>query len=147
MKLTKLPPAPVTLLREEVDNLFDRILGTNVFAHPGRTLETMWTPALDFSETDKEYIVRVEAPGIPKDDLEVNLDGQSLTVSGRREIDREEKSEEYFWRERETGKFVRNLKLPAAVNNAKVVAAYHDGVMTIRLPKLEPAAKTRVAIA
>jgi HSP20 family protein len=106
----------------------------------------MWSPSLDFSENEKEYIVRLEAPGIPKEDLEVNLDGQALTISGRRDFEKEEKTEEYFWREREAGKFVRTVQLPTPVDNSRIAATYEDGIMTIRLPKLEPTVKSRIAI-
>ena len=101
---------------------------------------------MDLSENEKEYIVRLEAPGIPREDLEVNVEGQTLTVSGHRDFEQEEKTEEYFWREREAGKFVRSLQLPASVDRSKVAAVYQDGIMTIRLPKAEASTKTRVLI-
>ena len=69
-----------------------------------------------------------------------------MTISGRRDFEREEKPEEYFWREREAGKFVRTIQLPTGVDQSKVTATYQDGVMTIRLPKTEPSAKTRIQI-
>jgi HSP20 family protein len=146
MKLTKVAPQPLTTIRDEFDRLFDRFFTTGLFGPPPRIAETMWSPALDFSENDKEYIVRLEAPGIPKEDLEVNVDGRTLTISGRRDFEKEEKTEEYFWRERESGKFVRSVQLPTAVDAAKVAASYQDGIMTVRLPKTEPTVKTRVQI-
>jgi len=146
MKLTKALPTPVATVRDEFDRLFDRFWSTGLLGPKPRVFEAMWQPNLDFSENDKEYIVRLEAPGVPKEDLEVNVDGQTLTISGRRDFEREEKAEEYFWREREAGKFVRTVQLPAMVDQAKVTANYQDGIMTIRLPKTEPSAKTRIQI-
>jgi len=146
MKLTKAAPTSVATVRDEFDRLFDRMLNTGLFGGTPRVLEAMWSPSLDFSENEKEYIVRLEAPGIPREDLEINLDGQSLTISGRREFEKEEKTEEYFWREREAGRFVRTVQLPSAVDKSKIAAAYHDGIMTIRLPKAEPTVKTRIQI-
>ena len=144
MKLTK--QAPTTIVREDFENLFDRFFGRGLTGAPTRVFETTWMPNLDFSEDDKNYIIRVEAPGIPKEDLEVNLDGQILTISGRRTFEKEEQSEEYFWREREQGRFVRTVRLPAPVDAAKVEAAYNDGVMSIRVPKVQGATKSRIAI-
>jgi HSP20 family protein len=69
-----------------------------------------------------------------------------LTLSGRRDFAKEEKTEEYFWQEREQGRFVRAIQLPGAVDKAKVAATYENGVMTIRLPKTEPSAKDRISI-
>jgi len=148
MRLTKPAAAPPTIatIRDDFDRLFDRFLGGNLFAPPPRVYETVWMPNLDFSENEKEYIVRLEAPGIPKEDLEINLDGQTLTLSGRREFLKEEQTEEYFWREREQGRFVRTVQLPVAVEAAKVDATYDNGIMTVRLPKKEVMAKTRIAI-
>jgi HSP20 family protein len=146
MRLTKTaaPPA-ITTIRDDFDRLFDRFLGGNLFAPP-RVYETAWVPNLDFSENEKDYIVRLEAPGIPKEDLEINLDGQTLTLSGRREFAKEEQTEEYFWREREQGRFVRMVQLPAAVDAAKVEATYDNGIMTVKLPKKEVMPKARIAI-
>ena len=146
MKLAKAAPTSVATIRDEFDRLFDQLRTTGLFGPAPRVFETMWSPSVDFSENEKEYIVRLEAPGIPKEDLEVNVEGQSLTLSGRRDFEKEEKTEEYFWREREAGRFVRTIQLPAAVDRAKVTAEYLNGIMTIRLPKAEPAAKTRIAI-
>jgi HSP20 family protein len=144
MKLTK--AAPTTIVREDFENLFDRFFGRGLTGQPSRVFETTWSPSLDFSEDEKAYIVRLEAPGIPKDDLEVNLDGQILTISGRRSFEKEEKNEEYFWREREQGRFVRTVRLPSAVDGSKVEANYNDGVMTIRLPKAESNNRSRILI-
>ena len=144
MKLTK--PTSMPIVREDFENLFDRFFGRGISGAPTRVFETTWMPSLDFSEDDKNYIVRLEAPGIPKEDLEVNLEGQILTVSGWRHFEKEEQNEEYFWREREQGRFVRTVRLPSAVNGGKVEATYDDGVMTIRLPKAEGGAKSRITI-
>jgi HSP20 family molecular chaperone IbpA len=103
-ELTKATPT-TTLIREDFENLFDRPFGRGLAGQPSRVFETIWMPNLDFSENEKEYIVRVEAPGIPKDDLDVNVEGQILTISGRRNFEKEEQNEEYFWREPEQGRF------------------------------------------
>lgn len=145
MKLTK-PNNSTTIVREDLENLFDRFFGRGLSGAPARVFDSMWVPSLDFSEDEKNYIVRLEAPGIPKDDLEVNLEGQLLTISGRRHFEKEEQNEEYFWREREQGRFVRTVRLPSTVNAAKVEATYDNGVMTIRLPKAEGGTKNRITI-
>ncbi len=146
MRLTRTSSTPTRypVTRDNLDRMIDRFLTGDLL--PTRDVESLWTPSLDFSETDKEYVVRLEAPGIPKDDLEVKLDGQTLTLSGRRDFASEEQTEEFFWREREQGRFMRVLQLPAAVDPARVDARYDHGVMTVRLPKREPAGKTQIPI-
>jgi HSP20 family molecular chaperone IbpA len=154
MKLTNVATAPANLqtTREDFDRFADRFFNVPFFGNAPlfggtpRVFETLWAPNLDFSENEKEYIVRLEAPGVPKDDLYLNLDGQTLTISGERVFSNEEKTEEYFWREREQGRFVRSVQLPMMVDAAKVDATYVGGIMTIRLPKKEAAAKTRIPI-
>jgi HSP20 family protein len=146
MKITKALPSSVTTVRDEFDRIFDQLRTNGLFGPAPRVFESLWSPSLDFSENEKEYLVRLEAPGIPRDDLEVNIDGQTLTVSGHRDFQNEEKTEEYFWREREAGKFMRTVQLPAAIDRGNVSAVYQDGIMTIRLPKAEPSVATRVPI-
>ena len=146
MKLIAPTRFPMATLRDEFDRIFDQLSPTAFFGPPAPTLEKMWTPTLDFSENEKEFVVRLEVPGVPKDDLEVTVDGRTLTVSGRRAFEQEEKTEDFFWRERQQGRFVRVVQLPGAVNAANVAAACQEGVMTIRLPKAEPSVKSRIQI-
>jgi HSP20 family protein len=106
----------------------------------------MWQPALDLAESEKEYLVKLEAPGMAREDFEVLLDGTLLTLSGKREMHRQGKGEEYLWVEREEGRFMRTVRLPGAVQEGKIDAVYHDGILTVRMPKAEPPVKNRIAI-
>ena len=146
MKLTAPRRTALSPIRDEFDRLFDQLSKTSLFGIPAPVFESMWAPSLDFSETEKEYVVRLEVPGVAKEDLEVNVEGRMLTISGHRDFEKEEKTEEYFWREREQGRFVRSVQLPSTVETTKVSATYQDGVMTVRLPKAESAVKSRVQI-
>ena len=122
MKLMKVAP-PVAPLKE-FDRFFDRFFNTPLWplATPRATTETVWEPALDFSETPKEYVVRLEIPGVTRDDLDVNLDGNLLTLSGKREFNKAEKGEDFLWEERFEGRFSRTLRLPGAVSEGKIEA-------------------------
>ncbi len=150
MKLTNAAPGAMGL-QQDINRFFDRVLGApfvggSAFPAVEKVLETSWVPALDFAENDKEYVLRVEIPGIPKENLDVNLEGQILTVTGHREIRKEGEEETYVWREREAGRFVRAIRLPTPVMEDKIEAVSHDGLMTIRLPKLEPKIKSKITI-
>jgi HSP20 family protein len=146
MKLmtTKLPVP--TGLAPEFDRFIDRVFGTPFYAGAMSPMESVWVPAIDYSETEKAYICRVEVPGIPKENLDLNLDGQVLTVSGHRELKREHESEAFYMQERQVGRFVRSIRLPGPVAEPKIEATVHDGVMTITLPKLEVSPKSRITI-
>lgn len=146
MKMMKaqVPVAPL----KDVDRFFDRFFNTPLWpaATPRMGAEVMWEPHLDFSETPKEYVVRLEIPGVTRDDLDVNLDGNLLTLSGKREFNKAEKGEEFLWEERVEGRFARTLRLPGTVQEGKIEALYTDGVLTVKLPKIEQATKNRITI-
>lgn len=147
MKLVKTPPTLATMKRD-MDTMFERLFRGPLFPElaPMRTIETAWEPVLDFSETEKEYVVRLEVPGFHRENLDVKFEGGLLTMSGHRELRAETKGEEYIWQEREEGRFLRTLRIPAPVLEDKVEAHYENGVLVVRLPKLESAPKAKIAI-
>jgi len=146
MKIMKATPTLATM-RQDLDRVFDRFFEPTFFPlGTPRTLDTMWEPTLDLSENEKEFIVRLEAPGMARDDFDVDLDRNLLTLSGKRELRKEEKGEDYLWQERQEGRFVRTIRLPAQVQENKVDAVYTDGVLIVKLPKAIPTAKTKVTI-
>ena len=146
MKLMKATPNYATM-KSDFDRVFDRFFEPTFWPLGApRTLEAMWEPTLDLSETEKEFIVRLEAPGMTRDDFDVDLDRNLLTVSGKRELYKDVKGEEYLWIERREGRFVRTIRLPAPVQEGKVEAFYTDGVLIVKLPKSIETAKTKVTI-
>jgi HSP20 family protein len=146
MKIMKAAPAYATA-KQDFDRVFDRFFEPTFFPLGApRTLETMWEPTLDISETEKEFLVRLEAPGMARDDFDVDLDRNLLTLSGKRELRKEEKGEDYLWQERQEGRFLRTIRLPAEVQENKIEAVYTDGVLTVKLPKAVLTAKTKVTI-
>lgn len=148
MKLMRQTPNQLATVRNDFDRLFDRFFATPLWplTTPRMATDAMWEPSLDFSENPKEYVVRLEVPGVTRDDLDVNLDGNLLTLSGKRELHKQEKGEDYLWEEREEGRFMRTLRLPMAVQESKIDANYAEGVLTVKLPKAEPTAKNKVTI-
>ncbi len=95
-------------------------------------------PKMDLINNDDNMIVKVDIPGIDKDNIEIDLHETHLTVSGKRESNKEEESENYRLSERSYGEFKRSLRLPvkADIENAKT--SYKDGVLEISIPKIEP---------
>ena len=138
-------PAPITLT-PELDRFIDQVFGSPFFNMPMTPVESAWIPVLDYSETEKAYVCRLEVPGIPKENLDLNLVGQVLTVSGHREIKREQENEAFFVQERQVGRFVRSIRLPGPVADDKIEATVNDGVMAITLPKLEVTPRSRITI-
>lgn len=139
MRVMKAAPI-VGKVKEDIDRLFDRFFSTPFATEPlfppfDVLPEGNWTPVFDLAETDKEYVVRLEAPGIHKENLDIALRENILTITGKREITQEGSGEAYLWKEREFGRFVRNLRLPTAVVEDKIEATYQDGVLVVHLPK------------
>lgn len=149
MKLTKSPPTPLARVRplRDMERLMDRFFQVPFFPDlPTRVPEEEWTPTLDLSETPEQYLVRLEAPGFHRENLDVSLDGEFLTLSGNREFRADEKGENYLWQERREGRFARTVRLPGGVDPAQVNARYQDGVLTVTLAKSTPATTTRISI-
>jgi HSP20 family protein len=104
-----------------------------------------FTPAVDIAEKDKEYLVKVQLPGVKKDDVKVELLNGILTLTGERKYEKEEKSEKMHRVETAYGAFTRSFVVPEDVLAEKIAAEYKDGILTVRLPKTDikkPATKT-----
>ncbi len=92
-------------------------------------------PAVDVSESDKEYKAEVELPGVKKENLNVTVDEGRLYIEGRREQEDRDEGENYLRVERSSGSFARTLQLPPHVDEEGAEAEFKDGVLTVRLPK------------
>ena len=103
-------------------------------------------PLLNVSHDPENYYVRSEIPGMTLEQLEVSVTGRSLTVSGEREIPSESEGVRYHRREREAGKFRRQMNLPTDVEADKVQAKYRDGILMVVLPKAESAKPKKIKV-
>ena len=102
---------------------------------------------MDVSRTDDSYAVKAEMPGVKKDDIQVSIDGNEVTISGETKKETEEKKgEEVIRSERYYGKVARSFTLPHEVDETKVVAKYADGVLNLTLPMKAKAASRKVVI-
>lgn len=129
------PLRSVMSFRDEMDRLLDASYGR--MAPSGEMYEGDWFPPMDFSETDGEVIACLEIPGLSKDDIKVSVQNDFLTISGEKKQEQTEEKENVHKVERTYGMFKRVLKLPAEVDSAKVKASYKDGVLKVKLPKVE----------
>ena len=105
-----------------------------------------WLPAVDVWETEKELVISFDLPGIPEDQISVELDDNTLTVSGQRERTQEETGERFYRYERRFGTFARSVTLPTGVNEDQVKADYKDGVLEIHVPKPEEQKPKRIQV-
>ena len=124
----------------EMDQFFARPLGSFMGQWPRMAADTdegerAWTPTLDVSETDSEYLVRADLPAVKKEDVSVTVDNDAVTIAGERKFDKEEKSERVHRRECFRGTFSRSLSLPENANASGIRAESKDGVLTVHIPK------------
>lgn len=105
-----------------------------------------WIPAVDIKKTDKEYTLTMELPGIERKDVHVEMAHDILTIRGHREHEAEEKGPDFIRRERNWGEFTRSFKLDEAVQPEMIKAEIKDGLLTIVIPKVEPAKAFEVEV-
>jgi HSP20 family protein len=105
---------------------------------------TGWSPFVDLEETDDAYVVEAELPGVRREDVNVELIGNELTIAG--EVKQRERTGVVRRQTRRTGRFDYRLGLPSHVDSDKVEASLSEGVLTVRVPKAERAQRRRIEI-
>jgi HSP20 family protein len=141
-QVSSLARDPLGLFRDEMDDLVSRIWrGTQ-----DGWLSGNFAPSVDLTEADNSFEVRMDIPGMESKDIDVQVHGNMVTVSGERKEEKEEKGKTFHRVERRTGKFSRSFTLPCAINEDEVAAEYTKGVLTLKLPKCEAAKSKKVAI-
>lgn len=98
-----------------------------------------WSPLVDITEDEKEYVIKAELPDVKKEDIKLTVEDSVMSISGERKYEKEEKGKKYHRVERVYGSFLRSFTLPDAADGSKVSADYKDGVLSVRLPKSEKA--------
>lgn len=125
-------------------SLFDRYFN-DAFANFNKELS--FRPNVDVAETEKSFELSFSLPGMKKEDIKVNIEGNVLTVSGERKWNKEEKNKSFHSIETQYGAFTRSFELPDTVEIEKIDANYKDGVLTLELPKGSKSnSKTQIAI-
>ena len=136
------PFSEITKLKSEMNRLFESVRGR-------ADLEPMFPkvyPALNLTQDEHNLYIRTELPGIKPDTLDINVNGDSISIKGERTIQDEGENVSYHRSEREGGYFRRVLSLPAKVKTDKIEAKYKDGILTIVLPKAEEAKPKKITV-
>ncbi len=127
------PIREMSTMREDMDRLFDSMLGR----YPRERAQALWAPAIDVEETNEAMIVRAELPGMKREDIKVKVAEDTITISGERKYEAEQKDRTFHRIERAYGSFQRSIVLPMSVQGDKAVAGYKSGVLELILPKAE----------
>ena len=96
-----------------------------------------WSPLVDITEDEKEYLIKAELPEMKKEDVKLTVQDNVLAISGERKYEKEEKDKKYHRVERAYGSFLRSFTLPDDADGSKVAAEYKDGILKVHLPKSE----------
>jgi HSP20 family protein len=106
----------------------------------------IWSPDVDVVDGEREVMIRAEIPGIDPKDLDVSVSGDTLSVSGEKKEEEQERGKAYVRSERRYGAFRRTLPLPAGIDSRQVSAEYDNGVLTIRIPKTQESGARRIGV-
>jgi len=107
-----------------------------------------WMPAVDIYQSDaNEVVLKAELPGLEREDIDVNVENNTLTIKGERRQDVEVKKEHFHRVERSYGAFSRSFSLPSTIDSGNVRADYHDGVLTVSLPLREESKPRQIQVA
>ena len=127
-------------LQGEMGRLFNAFNGAD--ARSGQS----WVPTLDVWETDNELVYAFDLPGLEEERISIEVQDDTLTVSGTRERTTEEQGDRFFRFERRHGSFARAVGLPAGVDEGKISASYVNGVLEVHVPKPEEAKPRRIQL-
>lgn len=104
----------------------------------GSAISNFFSPSADALDREGSYEIRLELPGVSEKDVEVSVENNNLTIRGEKRMEREEKDKNTCFSERRFGAFERAFRLPDDVREADIKASCMDGVLTVRIPKVEP---------
>jgi HSP20 family protein len=143
--------APAPMPRREVEPF--RLMRDLLRWDPFQEMRPLWSreleayaPAFDVKETRDSFLLKADLPGVKEQDLEVTCAGSRLTISGKRESEKEEKDDTYYTYERSYGSFTRSFTLPDQTDPSHIKAELKDGELTIVVPKAPDAVAKKIPV-
>ena len=131
----------------ESDSLFSDVFGRNTAWSPwtkGVKETASYGPNAEVLKTEDGWIIKVDLPGMHKDDIKISLDGSMLNISGERKVEKESKDDDYSLRELTYGKFSRSFRVDEAVKSSDITASFKDGVLRLEVVSPKTNTKTQV---
>ncbi len=135
-----------------VDDLFDiqdninKVFGNYLSARGGQAKVIGWMPPVDITESENEFLIKADIPGMKKEDIKISLDDNTLTISGERKEEKEEKGKNFVKKEKAFGSFMRSFALPHSVDAKGIKASYKEGVLSVNVPKSEESKPREIKI-
>ncbi len=141
MALTRYTRPDFGLMPKRFSDIMDEFFNDMV-----STTRDSFVPSIDVSETDDQFHISAELPGLKKEDINIDLENRRLTISGERKFEQKEDGETYHRVETRYGSFSRSFQLPDSVDENSVQAKYKDGVLDITIAKSEDKVKKQIEI-
>lgn len=132
-------------VRDEMNRVLNEVFGRAANDESAWSSGT-WSPPVDIYESDDALVMKAELPGFSKDEISIELKENTLVIKGERKREDEVKEGNYHRMERVYGAFQRSFLLPTTVDQEKVNASYRDGILELRLPKVQAAQPKRIAV-
>jgi HSP20 family protein len=140
------PLREFSTLQNEMNRLFNTVFDAPTGGGGNGGTMRRWMPAMDLLETDDHFVLRADLPGMSEEDVDIELEDSTLTISGQRKAEHEEHKEGAYRVERAFGGFSRSLTLPQGIDPEAVTANFDRGVLEVRVPKPEARKPRRIAI-
>lgn len=144
VRRTSDPFTDLNSLRRQMDEVFNRSLGQ--FFDNGSETMGSWAPAMDVLEREDEVVLRAELPGLGEEDVEITIENNTLSLRGEKRFEEADDKGAYRRVERRYGSFYRSFSLPSTVDQDAVDANFRNGVLEIRLPKVEQAKPRKITV-
>jgi HSP20 family protein len=138
-------PSDVLSMQKEINRMFDSIFHGDL-SDSTSAFTSAWIPAVDIAERENDFVVRMELPGVTKEDVKIIMQEGILTVKGEKKQEKESKGSDYHRVERSYGSFQRSFTLPTAIKAENIDASFRDGVLNISLPKAEEARPKQIDV-
>lgn len=131
-------------IQDRMNKLFEQTLSRSQ-VEEGFAPST-WTPAVDIYETPEAIVLQADLPGLRREDIDIQIRDDTLTLRGERRFAKDVHEESYLRIERAYGAFHRSFTLPATIQQEKIRAVFRDGILELTLPKAEEAKAKKIAI-
>jgi HSP20 family protein len=139
------PLKEVPVLQNRINRLFEDFFPEGIL-EGAKGMNGFWNPVVDIYDTKENTVIKADLPGLKKEDIAINIEGNVLSISGERRMEEEEKKDNYYRRERSYGMFKREFTLPASVDHEKITADFKDGVLKVEIPKPEEKKPKTIAV-
>lgn len=141
MTLTRFTRPENDIVSKRFSDIMDEFFNDAV-----RTRRDTFVPSIDVSETDNQFLISAELPGMNKEDIEISLENSRLTISGERSFEKEDKGKKYHRVESSYGSFERSFQLPDNIDAESISASYENGLLEISIDKSEEEVKKQIEI-